>query len=127
EDKLKEIVRLVGLDALSKEERMVLETSKSIREDFLHQNSFHEIDTYASMDKQFKMLRNILTFHHLGMQVLIRGGMLRSVIDLPIREDIARMRYVEESDLNNLDVLETTIKTELGKLSAAGGGLDDAV
>ncbi|MFA7365897.1 MAG: V-type ATP synthase subunit A, partial [Synergistaceae bacterium] len=112
---------------LSKEERMVLETSKSIREDFLHQNSFHEIDTYASMDKQFKMLRNILTFHHLGMQVLIRGGMLRSVIDLPIREDIARMRYVEESDLNNLDVLETTIKTELGKLSAAGGGLDDAV
>ena len=59
EDKLKEIVRLVGIDALSKEERMVLETSKSIREDFLHQNSFHEIDTYASMDKQFKMLRNI--------------------------------------------------------------------
>ncbi|MFA7651550.1 MAG: V-type ATP synthase subunit A, partial [Synergistaceae bacterium] len=125
EDKLKEIVRLVGLDALSKEERMVLETSKSIREDFLHQNSFHEIDTYASMDKQFKMLRNILTFHCLGMQVLVRGGMLRSVIDLPIREDIARMRYIEESDLENLDVLETAIKTELGKLSAAGGGLDD--
>ncbi len=125
EDKLKEIVRLVGLDALSKEERMVLETSKSIREDFLHQNSFHEIDTYASMDKQFKMLRNILTFHCLGMQVLVRGGMLRSVIDLPIREDIARMRYIEESDLENLDVLETAIKTELGKLCAAGGGLDD--
>jgi V/A-type H+-transporting ATPase subunit A len=51
--------------------------------------------------------------------------MLRSVIDLPIREDIARMRYIEESDLENLDVLETAIKTELGKLSAAGGGLDD--
>lgn len=125
EDKLKEIVRLVGLDALSKEERMVLETSKSIREDFLHQNSFHEIDTYASMDKQFKMLRNILTFHHLGMQVLTRGGLLRSVIDLPIREEIARMRYTEEGEIQNLDALEAKIKTELGKLSAAGGDLDD--
>ena len=125
EDKLKEIVRLVGIDALSKEERMVLETAKSIREDFLHQNSFHEIDTYASMDKQFKMLRNILTFHHLGMQVLVRGGMLRSVIELPIREQIARMRYVEESELPKLDELEVTIKSELGKLSAAGGELDE--
>lgn len=125
EDKLKEIVRLVGIDALSKEERMVLETSKSIREDFLHQNSFHEIDTYASMDKQFKMLRNILAFHHLGMQVLSRGGLLHSVIDLPIREEIARMRYTEENELSKLDALETAIKTELGKLSAAGGGIDD--
>ena len=125
EDKLKEIVRLVGIDALSKEERMVLETSKSIREDFLHQNSFHEIDTYASMDKQFKMLRNILTFHHLGMQVLVRGGMLRSVIELPIREQIARMRYVEESDLTVLDKLEDEIKAVLGKISAAGGELDE--
>ena len=125
EDKLKEIVRLVGIDALSKEERMVLETSKSIREDFLHQNSFHEVDTYASMDKQFKMLRNILTFHRLGMQVLTRGGQLRSVIDLPIREDIARMRYVEETELAKLDELEDQIKAELAKLSAAGGELDE--
>ena len=62
EDQLKEIVRLVGIDSLSREERMVLETSKSIREDFLHQNSFHEIDTYASMDKQFRMLRIIFNF-----------------------------------------------------------------
>ena len=121
EDSLKEIVNLVGIDALSKDERMVLESAKSIREDFLHQNSFHEIDTYASMDKQFKMLRNILTFHHLGMQALARGSMLRSVIDLPIREDIARMRYVEENSLDKLDALEDSIKAELGKLNAAGG------
>lgn len=125
EDKLKEIVRLVGVDALSKEERMVLETSKSIREDFLHQNSFHEIDTYASMDKQFKMLRNILTFHQLGMQVLTRGGSLRTVIELPIRDEIARMRYVEETDIAKLDELETKIKTELGKLLAMGGEHDE--
>lgn len=125
EDKLKEIVRLVGVDALSKEERMVLETSKSIREDFLHQNSFHEIDTYASMDKQFKMLRNILTFHQLGMQVLTRGGSLRSVIELPIRDEIARMRYVEETDIEKLDELETKIKAELGNLLAMGGEHDE--
>ncbi|WP_281679715.1 V-type ATP synthase subunit A [Synergistes jonesii] len=125
EDKLKEIVRLVGVDALSKEERMVLETAKSIREDFLHQNSFHEIDTYASMDKQFKMLRNILTFHDLGMQALTRGATLRSVIDLPIRDDIARMRYVEEQDLVKLDELEDKIKAVLGKLLAMGGEHDE--
>lgn len=125
EDKLKEIVRLVGVDALSKEERMVLETSKSIREDFLHQNSFHEIDTYASMDKQFKMLRNILTFHSLGMQVLKRGGTMRSVFELPIREEISRMRYTEENELAKLDELETRIKSELGKLLAMGGEHDE--
>ena len=125
EDKLKEIVRLVGVDALSKEERMVLETAKSIREDFLHQNSFHEIDTYASMDKQFKMLRNILAFHDLGMQVLKRGGSMRSVFDMPIREEIARMRYVEEGDLAKLDELEIRIKSELGKLLAMGGENDE--
>ncbi len=120
EDQLKEIVRLVGIDALSKEERMVMETSKSLREDFLHQNSFHEIDTYASMDKQVKMMRNILTFHRLGMQALGRGALLRELINLPIREEIARMRYVEESELAKLDTLEDKIKEELSKLTAGG-------
>jgi V/A-type H+-transporting ATPase subunit A len=125
EDKLKEIVRLVGIDALSKEERLILETTKSIREDFLHQNSFHEIDTYASMDKQFKMLRNILTFHTIAKQVLARGALLRSIIEMPIREEISRMRYVEEGELTKLDDLDERIKTELGKLSVAGGESDE--
>jgi V/A-type H+-transporting ATPase subunit A len=126
EDQLKEIVRLVGIDALSKEERMTMETSKSLREDFLHQNSFHEIDTYASMDKQVRMMRNILTFHRLGMQALSRGATLRDLINMPIREDIARMRYVEESGLAKLDELEDRIKEELSRLSAAGGEEDVA-
>jgi V/A-type H+-transporting ATPase subunit A len=126
EDQLKEIVRLVGIDALSKEERMTMETSKSLREDFLHQNSFHEIDTYASMDKQVKMMRNILTFHRLGMQALSRGALLRDLINLQVREDIARMRYVEESGLSQLDGLEDRIKEELSRLSAAGGEEDVA-
>jgi V/A-type H+-transporting ATPase subunit A len=126
EDQLKEIVRLVGIDALSKEERVTMETSKSLREDFLHQNSFHEIDTYASMDKQVKMMRNILTFHRLGMQALSRGATLRDLIGMPIREDIARMRYVEESGLAKLDELEGRIKEELSRLSASGGEEDVA-
>ena len=105
---------------------MVMETSKSIREDFLHQNSFHEIDTYASMDKQVKMLRNILTFHRLGMQALGRGAPLRELIGMPIREEIARMRYTEEENLLKLDVLEEKIKEELSKLTAAGGEKDVA-
>ena len=126
EDQLKEIVRLVGIDALSKEERMVMETSKSIREDFLHQNSFHEIDTYASMDKQVKMLRNILTFHRLGMQALTRGALLRELINLPVREEISRMRYIEEANIASMDELETKIKEELSKLTAAGGEEDVA-
>lgn len=126
EDQLKEIVRLVGIDALSKEERIIMETSKSIREDFLHQNSFHEIDTYASMDKQVKMLRNILTFHHLGMQALARGALLRELINLPVREEIARMRYVEEANLTVLDDMENKIKEELSRLTAAGGEKDVA-
>ncbi|EHM09987.1 vacuolar-type H+-ATPase subunit A [Thermanaerovibrio velox DSM 12556] len=126
EDRLKEIVRLVGIDSLSKEERMTLETAKSLREDFLHQNAFHEIDTYASMDKQFKMLRNILTFHHLAMEVLRRGALLKDVLELPIREEIARMRYLDEKELAKLDELEDRIKEVLGQLTANGGDEDVA-
>ncbi len=126
EDRLKEIVRLVGIDALSKEERMVLETSKSIREDFLHQNAFHEIDTYASMDKQFKMLRNILTFHHLAMDAIKRGAVLNDILGLDIRDKISRMRYLDEKEIKEIDALENQLKTEIGNLMPAGGENDVA-
>ena len=121
EERLKEIVRLVGIDSLSKDERMIMETTKSLREDFLHQNAFHEIDTYASMDKQFKMLRNILTFHHLAMEALKRGATLKDVTEMEIRERITRMRYIDEKELGSLDTLEEDIKKEIGKLMPAGG------
>ncbi len=126
EDQLREIVRLVGVDALSKEERMVLETSKSLREDFLHQNAFHEIDTYASMEKQFKMLKNILIFHHLGMDALKRGASMDEVFNLPVREQIARMRYVDEKEISQLDSLDATMKSEINALIPVGGDSDDA-
>ncbi len=126
EDKLKEIVRLVGIDALSKDERMVMETAKSLREDFLHQNAFHEIDTYASMEKQFKMLSNIVKFHHLAMDALRKGAPMQSVFNLPVRETIARMRYVEEQHIAQLDEIEGRIKEEIAHLIPIGGDSDAA-
>lgn len=124
EDNLKEIVRLVGIDALSKDERMVMETAKSLREDFLHQNAFHEIDTYASMEKQFKMLKIIMRFHELGMDALKRGASMKDVFALPVRERIARMRYLEEKEIKQIDQIEDTIKSEMNDLVSAGVDTD---
>jgi V/A-type H+-transporting ATPase subunit A len=126
EDKLREIVRLVGIDALSKEERMVLETAKSLREDFLHQNAFHEVDTYASMEKQFKMLKTIVLFHHLGMEALKKGAAMGEVFNLPVRESIARMRYLEEKDISRIDELEETIRKGINDVIPVGGESDAA-
>jgi V/A-type H+-transporting ATPase subunit A len=124
EDNLKEIVRLVGIDALSKDERMVMETAKSLREDFLHQNAFHEVDTYASMEKQFKMLKIIMRFHELGMDALKRGASMKDVFALPVRERIARMRYLEEKEIKQIDQIEDTIKSEMDDLVSAGVDTD---
>lgn len=126
EDKLKEIVRLVGIDALSKDERMVMETAKSLREDFLHQNAFHEIDTYASMEKQFKMLRIIIRFHELGMDALNGGASMNEVFNLTVREKIARMRYSDEKDIDQIDLIEDEIKSEIGSTMPVGGDIDVA-
>lgn len=121
EDRLREIVRLVGIDALSRQERMILETAKSLREDFLHQNAFHEIDTYASMDKQYKMLRNIIFFHHLGKEALEHGSTIQNVFSLPVRDEIARMRYVDEKELTKIDGLLPRMKKEVEDLMPEGG------
>jgi V/A-type H+-transporting ATPase subunit A len=120
EDQLREVVRLVGIDALSRDERMVLETAKSLREDFLHQNAFHEVDTYASMDKQFRMLRTIVRFHHVGMDALKKGAPMNELFNLPVREQIARMRYLEEKQIDQIDKLEDTIKEQIGAIIPAG-------
>jgi len=96
EEELSEIVRLVGLDALSPRQRMILETAKSLREDFLYQSAFHEIDTYCSQRKQDGILRVILAFHKKALEFLERGGSLEDVMRLPVRERIARARVTPE-------------------------------
>jgi V/A-type H+-transporting ATPase subunit A len=121
EDRLREIVRLVGVDALSRQERMNLETAKSLREDFLHQNAFHEIDTFASMDKQYRMLRNIISFHHLCMDAIEHGSAIKDLFSLPIREEIARMRYVDEKELDKIDGLLPEMKKQVEELLPEGG------
>ena len=121
EDQLNEVVRLVGIDALSRDERMVMETAKSLREDFLHQNAFHEIDTYASMDKQFKMLRTIINFHHQGLDALRKGAPMTKLFNLPVREQIARMRYLEESQIDQIDKLDDVMKEQISGIVPVGG------
>jgi V/A-type H+-transporting ATPase subunit A len=105
---------------------MVLETAKSLREDFLHQNAFHEIDTYASMEKQFKMLRTILLFHNVAMDALRKGASMNEVFNLPVRESIARMRYLEEKEIVRIDDLEAQIKSEVAEVTPVGGENDAA-
>lgn len=121
ESNLKEIVRLVGIDALSRNERMVMETAKSLREDFLHQNAFHETDTYTSMEKQFKMLQTIIKFHHHGLEALQAGAPLRELFALPVREKISRMGLVGENELEKIDALEDEMKKEMAELVKKGG------
>ncbi len=122
---LEEIVRLVGVDALGTKERLTLETARSLREDFLHQNSFHEIDTYASLQKQFKMMELIMLFHHECQRALERGADLGELLNLPVRDQIARARYLEESRMDELDRIAETIREQVAMVVAAGDEEDE--
>lgn len=104
EAELQEIARLVGVESLSFKERLILESARSIREDFLHQNAFHPQDTYASLRKQYLMLRTILHFHHQGLKALGEGIGLESIVALKVRERISQMKYEPEEEAGILDV-----------------------
>ncbi|MGI6082510.1 MAG: V-type ATP synthase subunit A [Limnochordia bacterium] len=121
EASLEEIVRLVGTDALSPEDRLVLEAAKSIREDFLYQNAFHETDTYTSLDKQIKMLEVILTWYHEARAALNEEVRLERLLSLPVREHIARAKYLEENDEAAFATLLTDIKKQVAALKGEGG------
>ncbi|HOA34698.1 MAG TPA: V-type ATP synthase subunit A [Bacillota bacterium] len=127
EAELEEIVRLVGIDALSARERVTLETAKSIREDYLHQNATHEVDTYSSLQKQFRMLDLILSFHHESLRALDKGLLefdLDKLFALPVRERIARAKYVPEEKLAVLDEIKASIKEQVSELIGEGGEED---
>jgi V/A-type H+-transporting ATPase subunit A len=97
ESELQEIARLVGVESLSAKDRLILESARSIREDFLHQNAFHPQDTYTSLRKQYLMLRTILHFHNSALKVLEEVS-LETILALPIREKIAKLKYLPEKD-----------------------------
>lgn len=99
EDDLNEIVRLVGVDALSPDNRLIMETAKAIREDFLHQNAFHEVDTYTSVEKQFGMLNLIMLLHRRSEEWLAAGKPIDDLLTLEVKEDIARSKYIPEDEI----------------------------
>lgn len=118
EAQLDEIVRLVGTDALSANDRIIMETAKSIREDYLHQNAFHEVDTYTSLTKQYKMMKLILDFHKAALTALERGAALSDMLELPDRDKIGRVKYIEEERIDEIDALNRQLAAALGNLSA---------
>ena len=121
ESELEEVVRLVGTDALGWKDRLTMELARSIREDYLHQNSFDEIDTYTSLKKQFLMLRLILEFGEKGQMMLDAGVNLSDVIGLPVRERIGRAKYIPEDTLAYFDEIEAELARQANALINRGG------
>lgn len=119
EARLDEIVRLVGMDALSPADRMTMECAKSIREDYLHQNAFHETDTYTSLSKQYKMLGLILGWYNASLAAVRRGVPQDEVLAISAREKIGRAKYVAEDDINEIDNAAKEIKEQLDALKGA--------
>lgn len=121
EAELDEIVKLVGMDALSSQDRLKMEAARSIREDFLHQLAFHEVDTYTSLRKQLLMMKLVIMYYEQSLKCLEDGGAIEKVVAIPSRESIGRFKYVKESDIeeeyervcgNILTELEETKMTE---------------
>ncbi|BAK45979.1 archaeal/vacuolar-type H+-ATPase subunit A [Clostridium sp. SY8519] len=111
EASLDEIVKMVGMDALSASDRLKMEAARSIREDFLHQNSFHDVDTYTSPKKQLLMMRLVLAYYEKAREALEQGTGINQLINLGVREDIGRFKYTTE------DKIDETYKEVLDKLS----------
>ena len=100
ESELQEIVQLVGPDALPDKERITLESTRMIREDFLQQNAFHEIDTYCSPSKQYQMIKTIIMFQEHATAALDRGAAPDSLTALTVKEDIGKMKYIPEAEFD---------------------------
>ncbi|CUO94984.1 V-type ATP synthase subunit A [Clostridium disporicum] len=124
EASLDEIVRLVGIDALSEKDRLKLEVAKSIREDYLQQNSFHEIDTYTSLEKQYRMLKLVLLFKKEAERALEAGVYLNKILELEVRDKIARAKYIHEDDINRTDEIAEELKIAIDDLIREGGVLN---
>ena len=120
---LDEIVRLVGMDALSSRDRLTMETAKMIREDYLHQNAFHEVDTFTSMKKQLLMLRLIYEYNRLAGEAVDAYADFSDILACPCREKIGRAKYIPEEELASFDGIFSEMNAEL-KAVAQGGEED---
>ena len=101
EAELDEIVKMVGMDALSAEDRLKMEAARSIREDFLHQNSFHEVDTYTSLKKQFLMMELVIAFYDKSLEALKQGASVQKLINMAVRERIGRYKYTLDENIDS--------------------------
>jgi len=119
EAQLREIVRLVGAEALSPRDRLALETARSIREDYLHQNAFHAVDTYTSMVKQYEMLKTVLHFHHAGLAAIEAGVETGEIFQLGVREDVARAKYIPQEEIDKIRQVRQKIDEQMRQLEAA--------
>ena len=113
EAELEEIVRLVGIDALSPHERLVLETARSIREDFLLQDAFDKIDAYTSLKKQFLMLKLIILFHENAEKVITKEVTIEKLNTLPVKAKIVRAKFIEEKNIEKFYEIEKEIVTQI--------------
>ncbi len=113
ESELEEIARLVGIDALSNQERLVLETARSIREDFLHQNAFDEVDTYTSIKKQYRILKLIILFHKNALKALKSDITIEKLNSLPVKAKIVRAKFINEKNMNIFSEIEKEIISQI--------------
>ncbi|WP_291290866.1 V-type ATP synthase subunit A [Enterococcus sp.] len=127
EAELSEIVRLVGIDALSEKDQLLLEITKSLREDFLQQNAFDAVDTFTSREKQFAMLDTILLFHEEGQKALELGAYLTEIYQGTenLRDKIARMKYLPEDEIAGIRKLASEIKETMKDILQKGDRTDD--
>jgi V/A-type H+-transporting ATPase subunit A len=121
EAELAEIVRLVGVDALSTKDRLILETAKSIREDFLHQNAFDDVDTYTSPTKEYQLLRIIFELHRLCENMLDKVVSFKDIQNLAVREEISRAKFIREDRANEFDTIRAHMNAQVEALSKEEG------
>ncbi|MDF2586275.1 MAG: atpA [Anaerocolumna sp.] len=118
ESELDEIVKLVGMDALSAPDRLKLEAARSIREDFLHQDAFHEVDTYTSLDKQHKMMQLVLNYFDIACEALNKGVSVDDLVKIPVREKIGRFKYIASDRIEKeFEEINFTMNREIDELS----------
>lgn len=121
EASLNEIVQMVGMDALSAPDRLKMEAARSIREDFLHQNSFHDVDTYTPLKKQMQMMQLILAYYDEALQALKQGVDIQTLLNLPVREPIGRFKYVKEEHLDEeFDHIMKMLKAQIADANGKG-------
>ena len=114
ESELEEIVKMVGMDALSPSDRLKMEAARSIREDYLHQNSFHEIDTYTSLRKQFLMMNLVIGFYEESVEALSKGASMQKLISMEVRERIGRYKYTLDADIETeYEKIKNELHTEI--------------